>query len=320
MAMAGAAGAAWPALVRAQHPAFTVGFLSSRAPAESAGVVAAFREGLRQTGFVEGRNIAIVFRWAEGRYDLLPALAADLVAARVDLIFAAGGGVSAIAARGATSAIPIVFIIGDDPVQLRLAASLNRPGRNATGVSLVTTALAAKRVELISELVPGAKTLALLVNTSNINTAAHIEDAQGGAHALGRQLVVVGAATAADIEARIAAIRQTGATALVVQNDPFFDSQRERFVALLARHAIPAIYHIREFPAAGGLASYGSSLVDAYRRGGAYAGRILDGARPGDLPIEQPTMFEFVLNLTTARTLGLTASAALLARADEVIE
>ena len=319
MSMLGAAGAAWPALGRAQ-PAFTVGFLSSRAPDESAGVVAAFREGLRQLGFVEGQNIAIVFRWAEGRYDLLPTMAADLVAARVSIVFAAGGAASAFAAKGATSTIPIVFIIGDDPVRIGLAASLNHPGGNVTGVTLITAALAVKRIELLSELVPGARTIALLVNSSNPNAPAHIEDAQSGARALGRALVVKGGATGADIEPSIAALKEAGAAALVVQNDPFFDSQRERLVAVVARHGLPAIYHIREFPAAGGLMSYGTSLSDAYRQAGAYAGRILNGARPSDLPIEQPTKFEFVLNLTTARALGLTAPAGLLARADEVIE
>ena len=317
--MAGAAGAAWPALVRAA-PSLTVAFMSSRAPDESAGVVAAFRDGLRQMGFVDGQNVELAFRWAEGRYELLPALAADLAAARVSVLFAAGGAMSALAARDATTTIPIVFVIGDDPAEIGLTASVNRPGGNVTGVTLVTGSLAAKRIELLSELVPGARTIGLLVNSSNRGAPAHIEDAQRGAVALDRQLVVMGAATAPEIEARIADLKQAGVAALVVQNDPAFDSQRARIVAAVARHGLPAIYHVREFPASGGLMSYGSSLTDAYRLAGVYAGRILSGAKPGDLPVEQATKFEFVLNLSTARTLGLTVPAAFLARADEVIE
>jgi putative ABC transport system substrate-binding protein len=317
--MVGATGAAWPALVRAA-PSVTVGFMSSRSPDESAGVIAAFREGLRQMGFVDGQNVALAFRWAEGRYDLLPALAADLAAARVSILFAAGGAMSALAARDATTTIPIVFVIGDDPAEIGLTASVNRPGGNITGVTLVTGSLAAKRIELLSELVPGARTIGLLVNSNNRGAAAHTEDAQRGARALGRQLVVMGAATGAEIEARIAALKQAGAAALVVQNDPAFDSERERIVAAMARHGLPAIYHVREFPASGGLMSYGSSLTGAYHLAGVYVGRILNGAKPGDLPVEQATKFEFVLNLTTARTLGLTVPAAFVARADEVIE
>lgn len=319
IAMAGAAGAAWPALVRAA-PSFTVGFMSSRSPDESAGVVAAFRDGLRQMGFIDGQQVAISFKWAEGRYDQLPAMAADLAAARVSIIFAAGGAMSAVAARSATTTIPVVFVIGDDPVQIGLAASLNRPGGNLTGVTLATAALAAKRIELLGELVPNARTIGLLVNSSNANAPAHIEDARGGAQVLRRELVVRGAATPEDIETSIAALKQAGAGALVVQNDPFFDSERERFVAAVARHELPAIYHVREFPASGGLMSYGTSLADTYRLAGVYVGRILNGAKPSELPIEQPTKFEFVLNLTTARTLGLAVPAALIARADEVIE
>lgn len=316
---ASAACAAWPLRAHGQRVP-TVGFLSSRAPAESAEVVATFRQGLRQFGFIEGQNVLLAFRWAEGRYDQLPAMAADLAAARVAIIFAAGGSPSAFAARNATTSIPIVFVIGDDPVQIGLTASVNRPGANITGVTLVTAALAAKRVELLSELVPEARTIGLLVNSSNANAPAHIEDAKGGTQALGRELVVKGAATDAEIEPGIAALKQAGAAAIVVQNDPFFDSQRTLFVAAMARQAIPAIYHVREFPASGGLMSYGSSLAEAYRQAGAYTGRILGGARPGDLPIEQATKFEFVMNLRAAQALGLTVPPGLVARADEVIE
>jgi putative tryptophan/tyrosine transport system substrate-binding protein len=319
IATAGAAAAAWPSRAHGQHVPI-VGFLSSRAPTESAEVVAAFRQGLRQLGFIEGQNVLLAFRWAEGRYDQLPAMAADLAAAQVAIIFAAGGAVSAFAARNATTSIPIVFIIGDDPVQIGLTTSVNRPGGNITGVTLVTAALAAKRIELLCELAPNARTIGLLVNSSNVTSPAHIEDAKGGAQALGRQLAVESAATGAEIEPSIAALKQAGAAAIVVQNDPFFDSQRELFVAAAARQAIPAIYHVREFPASGGLMSYGSSLADAYRLAGAYAGRILGGARPGDLPIEQATKFEFVMNLRTAQALGLAVPPGLLARADEVIE
>jgi putative ABC transport system substrate-binding protein len=319
MSAAGAA-AAWPTLLLAQRRTPVVGFLSSRSPGESAGVVAAFREGLKQAGLTEGRNFALTFRWAEGRYDLLPALAADLTASHVDLIFAAGGAPSAIAAKAATTSIPIVFVVGDDPVQIGLAASLNHPGGNATGVTFVTTALAAKRLELMSELVPSAKTVALMVNTSNPNTVVHEADAQDGARSLGRQLVVLDATTSADIDARIAGLRQNGAAALVVQNDAFFDSQRERIVALTAQHRVPAVYHIREFPAIGGLASYGSNLPDVYRQCGVYAARILNGAKPPELPIEQTTRFEFVLNMKTAKALDLAVPPAIFERADEVIE
>jgi putative tryptophan/tyrosine transport system substrate-binding protein len=311
-----------PLAARAQQATKpVVGFLSSRSPEESAIHTAAFIRGLSEAGFVDGQNASIVFRWAEGRYDRLPLLAKELVDRRVSVIMAGGGTPSARAARDTSSSIPIVFVLGDDPVKLGLTASFNRPGGNLTGVSFLTGELGAKRLGLICELVPEASTVALLLNPNNPSGAeSHRQDVQAAALAQGRRLLVLNAATEADFEANFTALKQERAGALIVENDPFFDSQRDRIMSLAVRYAVPAIYHIREFPAAGGLMSYGASLTDSYRQAGNYAGRILRGEKAADLPVLQPTRFELVINLNTAKALGLTVSPSLLARVDEVIE
>ena len=310
-----------PIAVGAQQPAMPViGFLSSRSSEEAAVHTAAFRRGLSETGLVEGQNVAIVFRWAEGRYERLPALAKELVDLGVSVVMSGGGSPSALAAKAATSAIPIVFVIGDDPVKVGLTASFNRPGGNLTGVAFLTGELGAKRLGLICELVPGNSAIALLLNPDNPAAEAQRLDVQAAAQALGRRLLALHARTDTDFEANFAMLKQEQAGALIVQNDPFFDSRRDRIMALAARHAVPAIYHIREFPAAGGLMSYGASLANSYRQAGSYIGRVLRGEKPADLPVVQPTNFELVINLKTAKTLGLTVSPSLLARVDEVIE
>jgi len=310
----------WPLAARAQQAAMPmVGFLSSRSPEESAAHSEAFRQGLGELDFVDGRNVSIAYRWAEGHYERLQALALELVNLRPTVIMAGGGSPSALAAKAATTTIPIVFVIGDDPVKVGLTASFNRPGGNLTGVSFLTGDLGSKRLSLISELVPNGP-VALLPNPANPAADAQKQDVQTAAQALGRRMLVTRARNAEEFEAEFATLAKEGVGALVVQNDPFFDSQRERLIALGARKAIPAIYHIREFPAAGGLMSYGASLADTYRQVGNYAGRILKGEKPADLPVMQPTKFELVINLKTAKALGLTVPASLLARADEVIE
>jgi putative tryptophan/tyrosine transport system substrate-binding protein len=311
-----------PLAARAQQATKpVVGFLSSRSPEESAVHTAAFIRSLSEAGFVDGQNVSIVFRWAEGRYERLPTLAKELVDRRVSAIMAGGGTPSARAAKDATANIPIVFVLGDDPVKLGLTASFNRPGGNLTGVSFLTGELGAKRLGLICELVPEVSTVALLLNPNNPSGAeSHRQDVQAAAQAQGRRLLVLNVASEADFEANFAALKQERAGALIVENDPFFDSQRDRIMSLAVRYAVPAIYHIREFPAAGGLMSYGASLADSYRQAGNYAGRILKGEKAADLPVLQPTRFELVINLNTAKALGLTVSPSLLARVDEVIE
>jgi putative ABC transport system substrate-binding protein len=250
----------------------------------------------------------------------LPALAKELVDLGVSVVMSGGGAPSALAAKAVTSTIPIVFVIGDDPVKIGLTASFNRPGGNLTGVAFLTGELGAKRLGLICEVVPGNSAIALLLNPDNPTAEIHREEVQAAAQALGRRLLALYARTYADFEANFAMLKQEQAGALIVQNDPFFDSRRDRIMSLAARNAVPAIYHIREFPAAGGLMSYGASLADSYRQAGSYIGRILKGEKPADLPVMQPTNFELVINLKTAKALGLTVSPSLLARVDEVIE
>jgi putative tryptophan/tyrosine transport system substrate-binding protein len=303
-----------------QTPMPVIGFLSSRSPGESANVLAAFREGLRETGFVEGQNVAIAFRWAEGRYDQLPALAAELVSLKVTALFAAGGPPAAFAAKTATSTIPVVFSSVAEPVQLRLVASLNRPGGNVTGMSNLADELWAKNVQLLKELVPGAAIIGYLVNPSTPSAEIYLKGAAAGSSVTGIDVRVLKASTEPELDEAFASLVKLGAGGLVVPNEPFFDSKRDKIVALSARYALPTIYTIREYALVGGLMSYGPSLSDSYRKAATYLGRILKGEKPADLPVQQPTKFELVINLKTAKALGLEIPPTLLARADEVIE
>jgi putative tryptophan/tyrosine transport system substrate-binding protein len=307
--------------LRAQQRALPViGYLSSLSPGPSAPSVAAFWQGLSETGYVEGQNVAIEYRWAEGRIDRLPGLAADLVGRKVDVIATAGGTPAALAAKNATSTIPVVFAFVGDPVGAGLIASLARPGGNVTGFSIMSTELTPKRLELLAEMVPQARVIALLVNPSNAASEPVIPEAQEAAQAKGVQLPILKASNESEIETAFASLDQLRAGALLVVGDPFFSTRREQLVALAARHAVPAIYDTREFAAAGGLISYGTSRIGTLRQLGFYAGRILKGAKPADLPVQQPTTFELVVNLNTAKALGLTVPPSILARADEVIE
>jgi putative tryptophan/tyrosine transport system substrate-binding protein len=312
-------GAMTARALHAQQKAMPVlGYLHYASPGPNAPNVAAFHQGLSETGYVEGQNLAIEYRWAEGRYDRLPALATDLVGRKVDVIVAAGPP-AARAAKSATSTIPIVFASAD-PVGEGLVASLARPGGNLTGISALSTELTPKRLELLSELAPQARVIALLVNPNNPTAESIIGDAQGAARAKMVQLHILKAGAESEIDTAFATLVQLQAGALIVGADPFFFSRRGQLVELAARHGLPAIYESREFPTAGGLISYGSSLAAAYRQTGIYAGKILKGAKPADLPVEQPTRFELVVNLNTAKALGLTVPPSILARADEVIE
>jgi len=317
--LAGAIGR-WPSAARAQQKAMPViGFLANGSRISLAGFIAAFSQGLRETGYVEDQNVAIEYRLTEGRYDRLPALIADLVERKVDVI-AAIGTPTARSAKSTTSAIPIVFNVGDDPVESSLVASLARPGGNLTGVTTLNIELHPKRLELLSELVPQAKVIALLVNPMGPQTERIVRQAEETAVAKGLQFPVLNASTESEIEAAFATLIQLHAGGLVSGSDPFFTSRREQIVALAARHRVPAIYQWREFTASGGLISYGPSLSTAYREVGIYVGKILKGARPADLPVQQPTRFELVVNLKTAQALGITVPPSILARADEVIE
>jgi putative tryptophan/tyrosine transport system substrate-binding protein len=318
---AAASSLTWPLAARAQQPAMPViGFLNGQSPRSFVPHLAAFHQGLKQTGYVEGRNVAIEYRWAEGQGDRLPALAADLVQRQVAVISTTGGLGSALAAKAATATVPIVFNIGGDPVKAGLVSSLNRPGGNVTGTSWFNAEVAAKRLGLLHELAPAAGIVAMLVNPRDPDAGTQLADLQDAARVLGRRVVVLNAATVGEIDAAFAALVQQRAAALVVASDAFYLNRRDQIIALAARHAVPAIYSNREFIMAGGLMSYGNNLLDAYRRNGIYAGRILKGDKPGDLPVDQSTKFELVINLQTARMLGLDVPPTLLARADEVIE
>jgi putative ABC transport system substrate-binding protein len=316
----GGAAAAWPLAARAQQPMPVIGFLNSLGPNDRPNLPAAFRRGLGETGFVDGRNVAIEYRFAENQHDRLPALAADLVSRKVNVIAATGGGASVLAAMAATKTIPVVFTTAGDPVQEGYVTSLNRPGGNVTGVSWFHGLLAGKALGLLHELVPNAAVVALLVNPKLPESARTRSDAQEAARALGRQLLILDASTASEIDAAFATMRERRAGALLIGADPFFSSRLQQIVALAARDAIPAMYVNREFVEEGGLTSYGNDTADSYRRAGVYVGRILNGASPADLPVDQATKFEFLINLRTAKKLGLDVPPGLSARADEVIE
>jgi putative ABC transport system substrate-binding protein len=317
--LAGALTASRP--LRAQQKAIPViGFLNPTSSEPLAPYVAAFRQGLSKTGYVEGQNVAIEYRWAEGNFDRLPALAADLVRRKVDVIASTGAGAPALAAKNATSTIPVVFVIGSDPVVDGLVASLAQPGGNLTGFTLLGGELTPKRLELLTELVPGARVIALLVNANDPNGERLIGKVREATQAKGLQLHALKVSTEGEIDAAFASLGELHAGGLLVGGDPFFDSRREQLVTLAARHAIPAIYSEREFAAAGGLISYGTSRTAAYRDAGVNVGRVLKGVKPADLPVQQPTTFELVVNLKTAKALGLTVPPSILARADEVIE
>jgi putative tryptophan/tyrosine transport system substrate-binding protein len=313
--------AAWPLASRAQQPAMPViGFLHSGSPGPYARYVDAFRGGLNETGFGEGRNVTIEYRWAEGQYDRLPQLAADLVHRRVAVIAATGGGLSAAAAKAATTTIPVVFATGDDPVQKDLVASLNRPGGNVTGVFVLTSAVEGKRLGLLREMVPTATLIAVLLNPTKSSVDSQLNDVQGTARSIGQELHILYASSEHELDAAFATAAQLPARAMLVCADAVFATWRDHLITLAARYAIPAIFELREFAAAGGLMSYGPSLSEAYRLVGLYTGQILKGAEPADLPVQQSTKFELVINLKTAKVLGINVPPTLLARADEVIE
>jgi putative ABC transport system substrate-binding protein len=305
---------------RAQQPAIpVVGFLNPGSPARFVDLVAAFRKGLKEAGYVESEKLTIEYRWAEGHFDRLPTMAADLVNRKVAVIAAVGGDPAALAAQAATATIPIVFNSGTDPVKLGLVANLNRPGGNVTGVSILSSMLLTKQLELLCELVPSATTISFLVNPNNPATEERVKEMQEAVRAVGRRLHIVTAGAEAELEPAFATTERH-AGALIVPADPFFTSHRDRLVALAARYALPASYPFREYAVAGGLMSYGTSLQDVYRLVGIYIGRILKSEKPGDLPVMQSTKVEFVINLKTAQMLGLTFPITLLGRADEVIE
>jgi putative tryptophan/tyrosine transport system substrate-binding protein len=312
--------ATWPLAASAQQPAMPViGFLSGTSPETAR--LRAFRQGLKDAGFIEGENVAIEYRWADDQTDRLPALAAELAQRRVAVIAAIGGIPSALAATAATTTIPIVFLVGVDPVRLGLVSSLPRPGGNLTGINVINSELASKRLELLRALVPGAIRIGVLVDPTNASgTDATLRDVGAAARTMGLQIQVLNASTSLELDAAFATLVRERSAALIVGSTPFFFDRRVQLALLAARHAAPAIYQDRHHAEVGGLISYGASLGDAYRHVGVYAGRILKGAKPADLPVVQPTRFELVINVSTARMLGLTVPDALLATADEVIE
>jgi putative tryptophan/tyrosine transport system substrate-binding protein len=318
--LAGGAALAWPLAARAQQPAMpVVGFLGTRAPGDDPQLLTAFRRGLKEAGYVEGESVAVEYRFAENQYDRLPALAADLVSRQVAVI--AANGSAAQAAKAATATIPIAFVAGFDPVEVGLVASLNRPGGNVTGVSILDVELGPKRLELLHELVPTATLIAVLVNPSDPARAETTsKELQAAARSLGLRVHVLHASSDRDFDTVFASLIELRAGGLVIGGEPFFNSRSEQLAALSMRHAVPTIYQLRAFAAAGGLASYGGSLADAYRLLGVYTGQMLKGERPADLPVQQATKVELIINLKTAKALGLTVSRPLLGRADEVIE
>jgi ABC-type uncharacterized transport system substrate-binding protein len=318
--LGGGAAAAWPLAARAQQPAIPiVGYVHADSPQATTDLVAAFREGLRETGYVEGQNVVIEYRWAHNDLSRIPELVADLVHRRVAVIATPGSSAAALAAKAATTTIPIVFSLGLDPVRLGLVASLSRPGGNITGVNSMSSELVAKRLGLLHELLPTAKRFGVLINPKNPTTESLKKDVQAAAEAIGAQIEFFTATTGVGIDTAFANLVQRRADALLVHPDNLFIN-RVQLTTLAARHAVPTIYPLRPDAEAGGLMSYGTKLADAHRQAGVYTGRILKGAKPADLPVVQPTKFEFIINLQTAKTIGLTVPDALLTRADEVIE
>ena len=320
--MFGGAAAAWPLAARAQQQAMPViGFLDRRSPDALADRLRAFRQGLKGTDYVEGENVATEYRWAENQLDRVPALAADLARRPVAVIVASGGAAVALAAKAATTTIPIVFLAAEDPVRLGLVASLARPGGNLTGINFLSAELVAKRLELLHELVPAATRVAVLVNPANVtNTESTLRDVEPAARAIGLQIQILNASTSREIDAAFASVVRGRPDAFFVSGDSFFDSRRVQLVHLATHHHVPATYSGREYAEVGGLMSYGSDITDAYRQVGIYTGRILKGAKPAELPVVQSSKFELVINHQTARMLGLTVPPSLLAIADEVIE
>jgi putative tryptophan/tyrosine transport system substrate-binding protein len=313
------AAAQWSRAARAEvRP--VIGFVSSRSSADSRYAVLAFRKGLTESGYTEGQNVKIEFRWAEGKYDRLPALVGDLIAQRINVLVAVGGEPSAFAAKAATSTVPIVFTTGGDPVKAGLVASLNRPGGNATGISLLTTAPETKRLGLLHEIVPKAALIGVLINPNYAEAENQTREVQDAAHSIGQGIRISKAGTDGELESAFAAFIEQRIEALLVCSDPFFDTRRDRIIAFAAQSRIPAIYQFREYAVAGGLMSYGISLTEGYRQVGIYAGQILKGTKPAELPIQQSIKFEFVINAKTAKALGLELPPTVSARADEVIE
>jgi ABC-type uncharacterized transport system substrate-binding protein len=321
ISLIGGATAAWPLAARAQQATMRViGFLRNTSPAGSAPVVAALREGLNESGYIEGQNVRIEYRWGEGHDDRLPELAADLVRRHCSVIIG-GGSAAALAAKKATTTIPIVFSTGDDPIQLGLVASLNRPSGNVTGVFFYSGGiLISKQLELLHQLLPKGSSVGILVNPMSPISGSQVRDAQAAAPALGQQLHILNASSERDIDAAFVTLAQNRADALLNMGNALFFGYRDRIIALAARYKVPAIYDVRDYVAAGGLMSYGASITDAYRQAGVYAGRILNGTKPSDLPVIVPTKYEFVINLKTAKALGLDIPDRLLALTDEVIE
>jgi putative tryptophan/tyrosine transport system substrate-binding protein len=319
--MLGGAAVAWPLAARAQQAAMPViGFLSARSPEDSTHLLAAFRRGLAEGGFVEGQNVAIEFRWARGQYDLLPAMAAELVSLGVSMLTTAGGDPAALAAKRATSTIPIVFGLGGDPVSAGLVESFNRPGGNATGITLLTTLMEPKRLGLLRELVPGVPLVGVLLNPRFPTAPRQLREIEEAARTIDQRIIVANASTDAELDAAFATLTRERVAALLVTANSYFDVRRDRIVSFAQRERLPAIYQFREYAVAGGLLSYGVDIVDAYRQYGVYTAKILKGAKPADLPVLQPTKFETVINLKTAKALGIKISDNLLSLADEVIE
>jgi putative tryptophan/tyrosine transport system substrate-binding protein len=321
ISLLGGAAATWPLAARAQQPAVpVVGILASVSPVPYAGFIAAIKEGLAQAGYVEGRNVAIEYRWAEGQYDRLPQQATELVDRGVAVIILVGGGATTTAAKAATKMIPIVFVMGDDPVKTGAVAALNHPGGNVTGVSLLSVAMEAKRLQLLHELVPSAAIIAIIVNPNNPQADEQLQELETAARTLGVRVEAFKAGSPSEIDAAFASMLERRAGAVLMAADAYFNTRKEQFIVLSARHALPTVFPYREFPAAGGLMSYGTSLADAYRQEGIYAGRILKGERPAQMPVQQAVKVELVINLQTAKALRLTVPLPLLGRADEVIE